>query len=139
MTDLEIAKNALDGHTIALCRNGELITDGKRGIAPMLGFISKGVDLRGFSAADLIVGKAAAMLFVKAGIKAVYAKTLSRGGKTVLDRYGVPVEYSGLTDKILNRSGTDVCPMEKAIADTDDIETAFSLLCAKASELGLTL
>ena len=67
MTDIEIAKKHLDGHSICLCRDNDIITDGSRGIAPMMKFIASGKNLQGYSAADIIVGKAAAMLFVKAG------------------------------------------------------------------------
>ena len=50
----------------------------------MMSSIADGVNLQGYSVADLIVGKAAAMLFVKCGIAGVYAKTLSQSGKAVL-------------------------------------------------------
>lgn len=50
----------------------------------MMSFIADGVNLQGYSVADLIVGKAATMLFVKCGIAGVYAKTLSQSGKAVL-------------------------------------------------------
>ena len=36
MADIELAKNALEGHSIALCRNGEVIVDDGRGISPMM-------------------------------------------------------------------------------------------------------
>ena len=69
MTDIEIAKRNLEGHSICLCKNGEFFTDDGRGISPMMRFISQGRDLDGYSAADVIVGKAAAMLLSKYKIK----------------------------------------------------------------------
>ena len=131
MSDLETAKENLPGHTICLSKAGNLIFSDKKGISPMMGFIAEGVDLSGYSAADLIVGKAVAMLFVKCKIKAVYAKTLSKSGKEVLDSHGIHCEYQTLTDVIINREGTDVCPMEKTVKDTDDIEEGYRLLKAK--------
>lgn len=74
------------------------------------------------------MGKAAALLFVRSGIKAVYAKTLSESGKKILDEYGVYYEYERLTERIINRAGTDVCPMEKALKDIDDPEEAYKKL-----------
>lgn len=44
----------------------------------MMALLAEGKDLTGFSAADRVVGKAAAMLFVKAKIKELFAKTISR-------------------------------------------------------------
>lgn len=135
MKDLEIAKNNLTGHTICLCKDGECIQSDKRGITPMMDFIAEGVDLSGFSVADLIVGKAVAMLFVKAGIKQVFAKTLSKSGKNILDQYSIPCEYETLTENIINRLGTDICPMEKAVLHTSDIEEAYMSLTAKLQSM----
>lgn len=135
MNDLQIAKNNLSGHTICLCKNGECLYSEKKGIAPMMDFIASGANLEGYSVADLVVGKAAALLFVKCGIKNVFAKTLSENGKKILERFGIDYEYETLAEKIINRAGTDICPMEKAVANTDDSEEAFKILKNRLSEL----
>ena len=135
MTDLQTAKNNLEGHTICLCKDGKCLFSEKRGIAPMMDFIADGVDLSGYSVADLVVGKAAALLFVKCGIKRVFAKTLSESAKRVLELYGVDYEYETLAEKIINRDGTDICPMEKAVSGTDDAEEAYSILQNKLKNL----
>ena len=128
MTDFETAKTNLSGHTLCLCKNGNCIYSNLKGIAPMMNLIAEGTDLNGYSAADLIVGKAVAMLFVKCGIKSVYAQTLSNQGKAILEKYNIPYEYKTLAPYIINRAGTDVCPMEKAVSGTEDIEEAYLLL-----------
>ena len=128
MTDLQTAKNNLSGHTIFLCKDGNCLYSEKRGIAPMMTFIAEGVDLAGYSVADVVVGKAAALLFVKCGIKNVYAKTLSQHGKRILELYRVNYEYEVLAEKIINRAGTDICPMERAVTNTDDPEEAYLIL-----------
>ena len=128
LTDLQIAKNNLVGHTICLCKDGSRLYSESRGIAPIMGFIGSGADLNGYSVADVVVGKAAALLFVKCGIKCVFAKTLSILGKSVLENHGIPYEYEVLTERIINRAGTDICPMEKAVANTDDPEEAYVIL-----------
>lgn len=135
MSDLEIAIQSLSGHSIVLCRQGEIILSDKRGIAPMMDWISQGKDLRGFSAADRIVGKAAAMLFVKAGIREVYAETLSEEGKRYLSRQNIPVSFKILTDKIINRSGNGLCPMESTVMDTQNYEVGYRLLKEKQRQL----
>ena len=135
MSDLELAKSNLSGHTICLCRGGKLIYSDKRGISPMMGFIAEGADLSGYSVADLIVGKAVAMLFVKCGIKRVFAKTLSQSGKRMLELHSIYCEYETLTEKIINRDGTDICPMEKTVRDTDDIEEGYLLLKNKIQSM----
>ena len=135
MTDIETAIRELEGHSICLCRGGEFFTDDGRGISPVMRFISENRDLSGYSAADVIVGKAAAMLFVKAGIVSVHGRVMSESGKAFLETHGIPCSYDVLTDRIINRKGTDICPMEKTVADIDDPETAYTALAKKIAEL----
>ena len=77
MTDIELAKENLSGHTLALCKDGNIITSDKRGVAPMVDFLREGYDLSGYSAADKVIGKSAAMLFIKAGVKNIFAGVIS--------------------------------------------------------------
>ena len=135
MTDLQIAENNLSGHTICLCKDGNCLYSESRGIAPMMNFIENGTNLTGYAVADIVVGKAAALLFVKCGIKSVYAKTLSEQGKKVLQLYGLDYKYGVLTERIINREGTDTCPMEKAVIKTDNPEEAYTILKNKLTEL----
>ena len=135
MTDIETAVKNLEGHSLCLCREGEFFTDDGRGISPMMRFISEGRDLSGYSAADVIVGKAAAMLFVKAGIKEVYGRVMSEAAKEYLESRGIPLGFTTLTDRIINRQGTDICPMEKAVAEISDPEEGYAALKAKLEEL----
>ena len=126
--DLRAAVAELKGHTLCLSKDGDVITDDRRGIAPMLELIEAGKHLSGYSAADKVVGRAAAALFIKSGIKEVYACVLSIGGKELLDTYGIPCTYDTLTDRIINRKGTDICPMEKAVRDIDDIDGMYAAI-----------
>ena len=135
MTDLQTAQNHLAGHTICLCKDGACLFSEKRGITPMMNFIESGEDLTGYSVADIVVGKAAALLFVKCGINKVFAKTLSQQGKRILEAYGVDYEYETLAEYIINRTGTDICPMEKAVLNTDDPEEAYLILKDKLLSL----
>ncbi len=134
MTDLELAKRNLAGHTICLCKDGKLLTSDKRGISPMMDFIEEGRDVAGYSVADKIVGKAAAFLFVLARVREVYAEVLSAEGKRVLDENGIPCSFSALTDKIINRKGDGMCPMETLVQKENDPERAYALLKKKLSE-----
>ena len=128
MSDLQIAKDNLMGNTICLCKDGRCLFSQSRGISPMMNFIDDGVDLSGYSVADIVVGKAVALLFVKCGIKSVFAKTLSQNAKRIFELYGVDYQYEILAEKIINRAGTDICPMEKAVTNTDDPQEAYAIL-----------
>lgn len=135
MTDLSLAIQNLNGHSVCFCKNGELITDDAKGIAPLLRIMESGTNLSGYSVADRIVGKAAAMLFVKAGIVSVHGKVMSKAGKAFLEEHGIPCSCDALTDSIINRTGTDICPMEKTVAGIDDIEEGYLALQSKVAQL----
>ena len=135
MTDLEIAIQNLDGHSICLCKNGNYFTYDERGISPMMKFIADGKELDGYSVADAIVGKAAAILFVKCSIVSVHGKVISESGKAYLEEHAIPCSYDILTKQIINRQRTDICPMEKTVSEIDDVETGYLALKIRLDEL----
>lgn len=135
MTDLEQAKVSLKGHSIAICKDGIITVRDEKGIAPMMHFIAENRDLQGYSVADLIVGKAAAMLFYKVGVEHVYGKVMSQSGKVFLEKNHIEVEYDTLAEHIVNRTGTGICPMEETVADLEDVNEAYDALCEKIKEL----
>ncbi len=128
MSDLDHAKAALAGHTLCLVREEDVLTFDGRGIAPMMGLLEEGRDLSGYSAADKVVGKAAAMLFFKAHIKELYAETISKAAADFLLGKGLPFSYGKMTERIVNRDGTGWCPMESTVLTTDDAEEGYLLL-----------
>ncbi len=101
----------------------------------MMKFIGKGKDLKGYSAADMIVGKAAAMLFVKAGICAVHGKVMSEAASEYLEAHHIPHSYDKLTEQIINRTGDNICPMEAAVANISDPEEGYNALFNKIQEM----
>ena len=123
--DLEKAKECLTGHTIAIVKGEEVITSDKRGIAPMITLIKESKDLKGFSLADVVVGKAAAMLFVKAGIKEIYAETISEIAKNYLDKKEIKISYKNVVPHIINRAKTGMCIMEELVLNDEDEEIAY--------------
>ena len=127
MNNLRRAVEILKGenHTCVLCKGETVFASDEKGIKPMVNFIDSGILSEGFCAADKIVGKAAAMLFCLAKVKAVYAEVMSRSGLEFLQKHNIICEYETLTDKIINRKGDGICPMEKAVAEIDDCNEAF--------------
>ena len=135
MTDLEKAIIALDGHSVALCKGDNLIIRDGRGISPLIELIESGEDFSGFAAADLIIGKAAAMLFYKLGVHEVYGKVMSRQGAAFLSVHDIPKSCGELCENIINRKGDDICPMEKTVAGINDPGAALAALKNKLNEL----
>ena len=137
MNSLEKAKELLknDGYTCVLCRDNEIITSTERGVAPMLHNIEKGIDLKGFSAADKVIGKAAAMLFHIAGISYLYGEIMSKPAAEYLAGTDICFSYGTLADKIINRRGDGLCPMETVVSDITDPEEGFKAIKNKYNEL----
>lgn len=137
MNNLKKAKELLKNgqYTCVLCKGNVIYTSTLKGISPMVGFLGDDIDLNGFSAADKIVGKAAAMLFSLAGVKEVYAEVLSKSAAEYLSDRNIAFSYGTLTDKIINRKGDDICPMEKTVADLTDEKSAFEAVKNKLNKL----
>jgi len=101
MTDIEIAKGTIDGHSVCFCKDGKSFTLDGMGLSPLMRMINEGKDLHGYSAADVVVGKAAAMLFKKLGVVSVHGKLMSETGADFLEKSGITFTYDTLiTSKI---------------------------------------
>ncbi len=137
MSDIEKAKKLLSGgnFTCVLCKGDTSYTSTGKGVSPMLTFLENGTELRGFSAADKIVGKAAAMLFVCAGVTEVFAEVMSKAAVNYLKERGIACSYGVLTDKIINRKGDGLCPMELAVIDIEDEKLGFSAIKNRFDEI----
>lgn len=137
MNDLQKAKKLLteENNTLVLLCGDEIITSKERGIKPLLNLYDSGKSLCGFSAADKVVGKAAAMLYVLLKIKVLHATVISRGAAEILSSHGVAFSYDILAEKIINRSGTGFCPMEGAVETIDDPAEAPEAIRKKLQEL----
>ncbi len=137
MTNLEKAKKLLKdgGYTIALCNGAKFYTSMERGVKPMLDFIESRTDLCGFSAADKVIGKAAAMLFFHAGVVEVHAEVMSKAAAGFLGENGITFTYTKLTEKIINRKGDGICPMEQVTANITDTDEAIRAIKKRLEEL----
>lgn len=137
MNKINIAKNSLkeNKYTCVLFNGKKQIVSFKTGIKPLLYLTQKGTNLSGYVLADKIVGKAVALLALNLGIIEVFAETLSVSAKEILIKHNIAVSYETLTEKIINRQGTDICPMEKTVLNTFDLKKAFILLKNKVNEL----
>lgn len=134
MTDnLKKAKDILisEDLTLVLYNGKKLIKSEERGIKPLLDLYEKGNIYEDFCAADKVVGKAAAFIYVLLGIKKVYAPVLSSGALEVFKRYNVDVTYEQCCPFIINRAGDGICPMEKAVLYCVSPEKAYKEIFKK--------
>lgn len=121
--------------TCIICKGETIYTSDKRGIKPLLEWINEEKSFVGFSAADKVVGKAAAFLYVILGIEEIYAPVMSEGAAAVFAQYRIPATYAILTKAIINRAGTGMCPMEQTVLDITNPQEALKALREKAKSM----
>ncbi len=74
---------------------------------------------------DKIVGKAAALLFVRLGIRELKAGVLSELGRTVLERHNLRYSAKQIVERI-------DCQTESLLAEVEDPEQAYRIVAARA-------
>ncbi len=137
MTDLELAKEQLikDDCTCVLRKDDSMYCSHARGVKPLLNLLDSGEDYNGYSAADKVVGKAAAMLYALLGVSKVHAFVISEKALEVLAGSGIEVTYDTLVDRIHNRTNTGFCPMEDAVWKIDDLQEGLQAVREKVAQL----
>lgn len=137
MNDLNKARTLLekDNCTCVLIKGTKIYTSQERGVAPLLKFIDSGTDLKGFSVADKVVGKGAALLYVYMGIKELYAFIISADATKVLHKNNIALQYEKLVPHIINRKGDDTCPIEKSVSNTDNPQEAILMIKEKINSM----
>jgi len=137
--DLELAKLKLieENLSLVIVKKGKVIFETKKqGISGFLQAIEKlDKNLVAASAADKIVGVAAAMLCVYAGVASVFALTISEEGIRVLEDNNIAHLFEKKVSNILNRNKNDVCPFEKRAMDAGSSDEAYVKLKSLASEM----
>lgn len=129
-TDLKKAKELLNGgdYTCVLCNDDTVYTSTKRGVKPLLDWLDQKTDLQGFCAADKVVGKATAFLYVLSGVTEVYAQVMSESANDILSQNGIVSVCDKAVKAIRNRSNTGFCPMETAVRDVDNPNEALIVI-----------
>lgn len=137
MSEYTLKAKALlqEGCTCALYTKTQVFRSEKRGVAPLLQWLESGEDFSEFSAADKVVGKAAAFLYVLLGAQRVYALVISEAAESVLNAYNIPVCFEERVSAIKNRDGTGFCPMEQAVLHLSDPKEAYRAIIKKLKEL----
>ena len=135
---LEKAKSLLhtSASTIAVVSNEEVFTSQERGVKPLLHLLTekKGF-LKGASVADKVIGKAAALLMVLGEIKEVHTLIISEPAIKVFEKYNIPCFYDKKVDRIVNRTGDGLCPMETLCLDVEEPQEAFTKIKEKISKM----
>lgn len=119
------------GFTCVVCRGESIYSTTLRGVRPLLNWLDTGPSLKDFSAADRVVGRAAAFLYCLLDVSEVYSKVMSRPAAQVLVQHGITVHADTFVDGIINRQGTGPCPFEAAVMDATNPRDALSIIRKK--------
>ena len=141
MSDLMKAKKVLTGgeFTAVLCKSADIYTSVHRGVKPLVLWIEDGTDYTGFSAADKVVGKATAFLYLILGVHAVYAQIISKPALQLLQDHNIAVEYGELVENIINRLANGICPFEERVLTISDKEEAYIAIREKMHQMNISL
>ena len=123
MKDLERAKERLTLSSCVLAKGERVKEMSGKGVSPLLLLIDSGEDFSGFAAADKVVGRAAAFLYILLKVKSVYADVMSKGALKILKNANIYAEYGVLTENIRRPDG-QLCPMEEAVSGETEAQAA---------------
>jgi len=126
--DLELARKQVEDGiaSVALACEGRLLGRARgNGLLPLVELLDRlgWSPERGSSAwpappalADRVVGKAAALLAVRAGVRAVWGQVVSQPARDVLAEQCVHVQGEETVPFVCGRQPGEICPMERLVA-----------------------
>lgn len=135
--DLIRAKESLENgnYTCVLCKADSIYTSTERGVKPLLQWLDSKTDMEGYSAADKVVGNAAAFLYVLLKVETVYAPVMSEAAIHTFEKHGIQAVYDLPVEAIRNRKNTGFCPMETAVKGISSPQAALVAIKEKLREL----
>lgn len=125
--------------TCVLCWGEITHTSAFRGVKPLVQWLRSGTDFSHFCAADKVIGRATAFLYLLLGIQSVYAHVISKPALDVFLAHGIHAEFGQLVENIINRRGDGLCPFEAAVLNIQDPQEAHTAILQKMQELNITL
>ena len=130
MSDLEVLKEKLysnDASLVVLSQDGIIKEYYNKRVEDIVTILQENADALDNSViADKVIGKVAASLLTVAGVKEVYADTISEYAIAVLEENEVKYEYKFKTEYIQNNDKTGMCPMEEKFKDENDLEVIYN-------------
>ncbi len=126
---------AADAATCVVIKHGEIVARAHgRGIKPILEMYDSNT-LYDSVVVDKVVGRAAALIMVAAHVRACCALTVSRAALEAFEKHAIPCEYTNAPDRIINRTGDGICPMEAAVMHIDEPKEAIAAVRLRLDQL----
>ena len=130
MTNLETVKTKLnENHAslVVMFANGKIEEYYNPRVYDIVSILQNDENaLKGATVADKVIGKTAASLLTVAGVKEVYANTISEFAIPVFEEKNIKYEYKNKTEYIINNAGTGMCPMEDKFKAEKDLKVIYN-------------
>ena len=126
-----LARLAETGGRLLLIKDGSVLFTGHEpGIGPRLEAIHRltAAELREAHAADVVVGKAGALLLAYAGVAFVAGWVMSSSGAETLRTHGIAFHAQTLVPTIRGKNADPRCPFERAVENVTDPYRAVRIL-----------
>lgn len=116
-----------EGITCLVVKNDEVIYSANgRGVKPLINLYENEAEkLKDGYVIDKIIGKAAAIIIILGQAKKVYGEIMSESAYKLLISYHIEAEFGHLVDTIVNRQGDGMCPLERSVKDTTNLEEGY--------------
>ena len=139
MSSIERAKDILKNNsfTCVVCKEDKTFTSTDRGVKPLVVWYRERVDMINGAAADKVVGRGAAFMYLLLGIRELYAYVISKPALHLLTEKGISVSYGALVDNIINRQGNGICPFEEAVINISDPNEAYDAIIKKMKKMNI--
>lgn len=125
MTNLEIVKERLynnNASLVVLYKDGTCKEYYNRRVEDIVSILKSDKNaLKGATIADKVIGKVAGSILTIAGVKEIYADTISKIAIPVLRENNVKYEYNNKVEFIQNNDKTGMCPMENKFKSEKDL------------------
>lgn len=125
MTNLEIVKNRLyekKASLVVMFENGNIEEYYSPRVKDIVSILKTNENaLKGATIADKVIGKVAASLLTVAGVKEIFANTISEFAIPVLEENNVKYDYKNKAEYIINNEKTGMCPMENKFKDETNL------------------
>lgn len=118
-------------------RDGKIVhIERGKGVSPLLTIYRKfGKEMAGGAIVDKVIGRAAASIIINGKIKYVHGEVVSSDAVKFLKEHDISVSWTLKVPRILNRTRTGLCPLEKSVEGIHDPVKAQKALEAKIKEL----
>jgi len=104
---------------------GEIVVFHNQGVKDLFNLVSTQRNmLEGAYVADRVIGRGAALLLVIGHVNQVFAQLISEQAVKVLQAAEIKTDFANMVPNIINREGSDICPVEKLTMNVTDPEVA---------------